>query len=149
MKATQCVLSVSVKSETAQEEHESRGEHVFDKTTDDVGQKGARAVAKRGHHVRKSGVGMLGNQTHGPFATLKGRKTALCKSMGQMVQGGWQGCTFDGTRHRSLGMTKGRKNRMSKHNLKCHALRPHTHTSTHTCTIVCDLVHVCAHVCTY
>ena len=41
MKATQCVLSVSTKSETAQEEHESRGEHVFDKATDDVGQKGA------------------------------------------------------------------------------------------------------------
>lgn len=101
-------------------------------------------MAKGGHHIRRSGVGMLGNQTHGPFAMLEGRKTALCKSVGQMVQSGWQGCTFDGARHRSLGMTKGRKNRMSKPNLKCHALRPHTHTST----IVCVLMHVCAHVCT-
>lgn len=117
MKATQCVLSVSSKSEKAQEEHESRGEHVFDKTTDDVGQKGARAVVKGGHHIRRRGVGVLGNRLTGHSQCWNvGRKTALRKSVGQMVQSEWQGCTFDGARHRSLGMTKGRKNRMSKHN---------------------------------
>lgn len=52
-------------------------------------------MAKGGHHIRRSGVGMLGNQTHGSFAMLEGRKTALCKSVGQMVQRGWQGCTFE------------------------------------------------------
>lgn len=103
MKATQCVLSVSVKSETAQEEHESRGEHVFDKTIAGVGQKGALAVAKPGHHIRR-GVGVLGNQTHRPFTMLEGGKKTLCKSVGQMVQSGRQGRPFDGTRHRSLGM---------------------------------------------
>lgn len=87
---------MSVKSETAQEEHESRGEHVFDKTIAGVGQKGTRAVAKRGHHLRRSGAGVLGNQTHRPFTMLEGRKKTLCKSVGQMVQSGWQGCPFDG-----------------------------------------------------
>lgn len=91
---------MSVKSETAQEEHESRGEHVFDKIIAGVGQKGTRAVAKRGHHIRRRGVGVLGNQTHRPFTMLEGRKKTLCKSVGQMVQSGWQGCPFDGTRHR-------------------------------------------------
>lgn len=104
MKATQCVLSVSVKSETAQEEHKSRGEHVFDKTIAGVGQKGTQAVAKRGHHIRRRGVGMLGNQTHRPFTMLEGGKKTLCKSVGQMVQSGRQGRPFDGTRHRSLVM---------------------------------------------